>query len=91
MKQIARRFTGRRVFLRKANMILPAAEGDNCALIEGLGPSQALALGTLRADLPDKVEISTRNRLNGVERPDLIARTGAAPSRSFQPSHMFPD
>ena len=47
------------------------------ALIEGLGPSQALALGTLRADLPDKVEISTRNRLNGVERPDLIARTGS--------------
>ena len=48
------------------------------ALIEGLAPSQALALGTLRADLPDKVEVVTKKRLvNGVARPDIIARTGA--------------
>jgi hypothetical protein len=48
------------------------------ALIEDLTPSQALALGTLRADLPDKVEIATMKRLvNGVARPDIIARTGA--------------
>ena len=48
------------------------------ALIEGLTPSQALALGTLRADLPDKVEVATKKRLvNGVARPDIIARTGA--------------
>ena len=48
------------------------------ALIEGLAPSQAIALGTLRADLPDKVEVVTRKRLvNGVERPDVIARAGA--------------
>ena len=30
------------------------------ALIEGLTPSQALALGALRADLPDKVEVATK-------------------------------
>ena len=48
------------------------------ALIEGLAPSQAIALGTLRADLPDKVEVTTKKRLvNGVARPDIIARTGA--------------
>ena len=47
------------------------------ALIEGLSPSQALALGTLRAGLPDKVEVTTRQRVNGVARPDIIARTGS--------------
>jgi hypothetical protein len=48
------------------------------ALIEELTPSQALALGTLRADLPDKVEVTTKKKLlDGVARPDIIARTGA--------------
>ena len=48
------------------------------ALIEGLTPSQAIALGTLRADLPDRVEVTTKKRLvDGVARPDVIARTGA--------------
>jgi hypothetical protein len=48
------------------------------ALIEGLTPSQALALGALRADLPDKVEVGTKKTLvNGMARPDVIARTGA--------------
>jgi hypothetical protein len=48
------------------------------ALIQDLAPSQAIALGTLRADLPDKVEVVTKKRLvNGVARPDIIARTGS--------------
>ena len=48
------------------------------ALIEGLQPSQAIALGALRAGLPDKVEVTTKKKLiNGVARPDIIARTGA--------------
>ena len=48
------------------------------ALIEGLQASQAIALGALRADLPDKVEVTTEKKLiNGVARPDIIARTGA--------------
>ena len=47
------------------------------ALIEGLTPSQALALGALRADLPDKVEVATKKTVNGAARPDIIARTGA--------------
>jgi hypothetical protein len=48
------------------------------ALIEGLMPSQAIALGTLRTDLPDRVEVTTKKTLmNGAARPDLIARTGS--------------
>ena len=48
------------------------------ALIEDLTPSQALALGALRADLPDKVAVTTKKMLvNGAARPDIIARTGA--------------
>jgi hypothetical protein len=48
------------------------------ALIEELTPSQALALGALRPDLPDTVEVTTKKMLlNGVARPDIIARTGA--------------
>jgi hypothetical protein len=47
-------------------------------LIEGLTPSQALALGALRPDLPDKVDITTKKKLlNGAARPDIIARTGS--------------
>jgi hypothetical protein len=48
------------------------------ALIDELTPSQALALGALRTDLPDKVEITTKKKLlNGVPRPDVIARTAS--------------
>jgi hypothetical protein len=48
------------------------------ALIEELTPSQALALGALRPDLPDKVAITTKKKLlNGAARPDTIARTGS--------------
>jgi hypothetical protein len=47
-------------------------------LIEELTPSQALALGALRADLPDRVEVTTKRKLlNGVAQPDIIARTGS--------------
>jgi DNA polymerase I-like protein with 3'-5' exonuclease and polymerase domains len=47
-------------------------------LIEDLAPSQAIALGTLRTDLPDMVEVATKRRVvNGVARSDIIARTGA--------------
>jgi hypothetical protein len=47
------------------------------ALIEQLTPSQAIALGALHPDLPDKVEVVTKKALlNGVARPDVITRTG---------------
>jgi hypothetical protein len=46
------------------------------AVIEGLTSKQAIALGTLRAGLPDKVEVTTKRKLmNGVARSDIIART----------------
>jgi hypothetical protein len=51
------------------------------ALINSCKSDQALGLGALRADLPDRVEITTKQKLgasNGVPRPDLIARTGDA-------------
>jgi hypothetical protein len=48
------------------------------ALIEDLTPSQALALGDLRADLPGTVEVTTKKRLlNGAARPGMIARIAA--------------
>jgi hypothetical protein len=48
------------------------------ALIEDLTSSQAIALGTLRPELPDRVEVTTKKRLiNGAARSDIIARTGA--------------
>jgi hypothetical protein len=43
--------------------------------IEEFGPDQALALGGLRSDLPVRVEVTTKRRLNGANRPDLVART----------------
>jgi hypothetical protein len=48
------------------------------ALIERLTTAEAIALGTLRGDLPDKVEITTKKKLlEGAARPDLIARTAS--------------
>jgi hypothetical protein len=43
-------------------------------LIEMLKPYQAIALGQLRPDLPDQVEVTTKAKLNGG--PGIIARTG---------------
>jgi hypothetical protein len=44
--------------------------------ISSLNSKQAIALGTLPADLPDEVEITTKAKLlNGVARPNVIART----------------
>ena len=48
------------------------------ALIEGLTLSQGLALGSLRADLMDTVQLVTKKALgNAAPRPDVIARTNA--------------
>ena len=49
-------------------------------LIETLTSFEAIALGALRADLPDDVKVVTKEKiaeLNGIARPDIIARTGA--------------
>jgi hypothetical protein len=45
------------------------------ALIEPLTPTQAIALGVLRAGLPDQVKIITKDKLNGVTKPNVIARS----------------
>jgi hypothetical protein len=48
-------------------------------LLDTMTPADAIGLGTLRRDLPDTVEITTKVRLdalNGAAVPHLIARTG---------------
>jgi len=45
------------------------------ALIERLHSDQAIALGALRPDLPDDVEVTTKNKLDGRDRSNIIART----------------
>jgi hypothetical protein len=45
------------------------------ARITDLGSHEAIALGRLRPDLPDQVELTTKRKLNGPSRADLIART----------------
>jgi hypothetical protein len=47
--------------------------------IAALDSNEAIALGTLRPDLPDQVEIVTKDKLakmNGAVQPGIIARTG---------------
>ena len=57
---------------RRANI---ASVLDLGILIERLKPNEAIALGTLRAGLPDQVEVVTKRKLNGAA--NVIARTGA--------------
>ena len=48
-------------------------------LIHRLEPFEAIAVGSLRADLPDQVQVTTQDKLaklNGAAAPDLIARNG---------------
>jgi hypothetical protein len=46
-----------------AERVRVAGVAELGALIDGLTPSQALALGALRPDLPDKVEVTTKKKL----------------------------
>jgi hypothetical protein len=45
------------------------------ALIEPLTPTQAIALGVIRAGLPDQVKIVTKEELNSSTKPNVIARS----------------
>jgi hypothetical protein len=49
--------------------------GELAAVIEGMRSNQAIALGALRANLPDEVQVVTKKNLNGQAR--TIARTAA--------------
>ena len=51
---------------------------DFAGCIVSLAPNEAIALGALRQDLPDRVQITTKARLelNGSDPRHLIARTG---------------
>jgi hypothetical protein len=53
--------------------------GHLATQINSLNSKQAIALGTLPTNLPDEVEITTKAKLlNGVARPNVIARTADA-------------
>jgi len=59
------------------------------AAISGLGSSEAIALGSLRDGLPEKVQVTTARKLselNGAAPPDLIART--AGQITYRPSQL---
>jgi hypothetical protein len=45
------------------------------AVIDSLKSNQAIALGALRDGLPDRVEITTKDKMNGDIGPNIIART----------------
>jgi hypothetical protein len=49
--------------------------GDLAERIGRLAPSEALAAGRIKKGLPDRVEVTTKHKLNGANRPDVIART----------------
>jgi hypothetical protein len=46
-------------------------------LIGKLQSNQAITLGRLRSGLPDRVEVTTKAKLNGLALPHIIARTAA--------------
>jgi hypothetical protein len=61
-------------------------------LLENMPSQEAIALGRLRADLADKVEVVLKTHLKGSTSPNIIARTGDylsfAPSK---PAYMLLD
>jgi hypothetical protein len=59
--------------------------GQLAALIGNLNSDQAIALGSLRYDLPDKVAVVTKHKLNGGVQANVIART--AQNIVFRPGH----
>jgi hypothetical protein len=62
------------------------------ALIEGLRTNQAIALGALRDDLPDRVTVVTKGKLNGSAAPNIIARTANDITyRAGQPGFILKD
>ena len=61
---------------RGAAQRIEVADVEQLAAVIGkLKSNQAIALGALRAGLPERVQVVTKGQLNG-ERHDLIARTG---------------
>jgi hypothetical protein len=58
-----------------AQRVRVADVGELAGVIENIRPDQAIALGALRTGLPHKVQVVTKQKLNG--QPDVIARTGA--------------
>ena len=63
----------------RAERVQMMALGEVANLIASLGPHEAIALGRLKDGLPQRVSVTTQNRLaslNGKATPEMIARTG---------------
>ena len=65
-------------------------------MIEGLKPSQAIALGTLRPDLPDEIPIVSKKNLNGGEaiarvQENIIYRKNNRHSYCWTSTKAMPD
>ena len=64
----------------KARRVEVGSMRELAELIEGLAVNQAIGLGALRSDLPDEVDVVSKEhvaQLNGIAPPDIIARTAA--------------
>jgi hypothetical protein len=62
---------------------------DFADLIASLDPNEAIALGALRRDLPDVVQVTTQDhlaKLNGSTPPDMIARNSS--HISYEPGRL---
>ena len=58
-----------------AERVSIADPGQLAQLINIMASNEAIALGMLRADLADKVQVTTKDKINGATPPDIIART----------------
>ena len=67
------------VMVRGAAQRVPVPDVHALAAVIGSArPDQALALGALRSDLPDKVTVVTKGKLGSLNGADVIARTADA-------------
>ena len=60
----------------RAERVIVSNLTEAARLIAGQRSNQAITLGMLRPDLPDKVEVTTKDKLNGSAQLGIIARTG---------------
>jgi hypothetical protein len=60
----------------RAARVIVSSLTEAATLIAGLRSNQAITLGMMRPDLPDDVEVTTKDKLNGSAQRSIIARTG---------------
>jgi hypothetical protein len=58
-----------------ARRLCVAGLAELASVIDGLQSNQAIGLGALRDGLPEQVEVTTKDKINGNSGPSVIART----------------